>query len=755
MECNKDEALKAKELAEKKMQNNDFEGAHKIATKAQRLYPDLENINQLLAVCSVHCSAKNMLGLDKDWYGILQVDRSADEVTIKKQYRKLALVLHPDKNKFPGAEAAFKLIGEANVVLSDQTKRSTYDSKCRVSNRNASMKPPPHQVNPPVRSNFVPNGFTSQFSGQNYYQKVQSTSSVHEASFWTTCPFCSVKFQYRREIVNRAVRCHNCSKSFIAYDLGYQGVPTGVGLRQPTQPPQQKEVPNQGTTKMAANTAGFPSSHKEFQHGSGFKWVGQEAGIQRGNTSKVFEDLKAKEKHGNGVNSVGGKGGAGTCKVNEGPQDCRNFKNKSRKRSRKQASESSESFDTSSSDESEDFSNEKGSNPAGGQGHEPNGNFVRRSSRRKQDVSYNEAEEEDDHINHPKIVPDSKPEEKGVPSEQNLHEGNISASNVDADAAGSTVNGSKKIEVIDCGSDSDVDHSSAPMEFDYPDQEFHDFDKEKEEKCFAVGQLWACYDTLDGMPRYYAHIKKVLSPEFSLQFNWLEVDPDHPDGIIWNEAGLPVACGRFRRGEHEKTSNLASFSHRMQWAKGKKGGSFIIYPSKGEIWAVFKGWDISWSSEPNKHQPFKYEVVEVLSDFIVGVGIKVGYLNKLDGFVSLFQRISQGETDSFLIKHNELYRFSHRIPSFRLTGSEREGVPEGSFELDLASIPQDPNDLWYPLKEAIRNGEPELKSPSRNGKTRTPKKVDTANKSTDCKEVSDGDGEMPKLRKSPRAAKKK
>ncbi|CAH9076652.1 unnamed protein product [Cuscuta europaea] len=168
MECNKDEAIKARELAESKMQNNEFEGAHKIAMKAQRLYPELDNINQLLAVCSVHCSARtNMLGLDKDWYGILQVDRLADEVTIKKQYRKLALVLHPDKNKFPGAEAAFKLIGEANLVLSDKTKRSIYDNKHKLSVRGGpSVKPrPPYPVNPPApRSNFESNGLNTQFT---------------------------------------------------------------------------------------------------------------------------------------------------------------------------------------------------------------------------------------------------------------------------------------------------------------------------------------------------------------------------------------------------------------------------------------------------------------------------------------------------------------------------------------------------------------------------------------------------------------
>lgn len=56
----------------------------------------------------------------KDYYKILGVDKSADENQIKKAYRKLAIVHHPDKN--PGdteAEARFKDISEAYETLSD------------------------------------------------------------------------------------------------------------------------------------------------------------------------------------------------------------------------------------------------------------------------------------------------------------------------------------------------------------------------------------------------------------------------------------------------------------------------------------------------------------------------------------------------------------------------------------------------------------------------------------------------------------
>ncbi len=64
----------------------------------------------------------------RDYYEVLGVDRTASAEEIKKQYRKVAMQYHPDRN--PGdknAEDKFKEAAEAYSVLSDGTKRSRYD----------------------------------------------------------------------------------------------------------------------------------------------------------------------------------------------------------------------------------------------------------------------------------------------------------------------------------------------------------------------------------------------------------------------------------------------------------------------------------------------------------------------------------------------------------------------------------------------------------------------------------------------------
>jgi molecular chaperone DnaJ len=65
---------------------------------------------------------------ETDYYELLQVERSADERTIKSSYRKLAMECHPDRN--PGckvSEERFKAISEAYDCLKDPQKRAAYD----------------------------------------------------------------------------------------------------------------------------------------------------------------------------------------------------------------------------------------------------------------------------------------------------------------------------------------------------------------------------------------------------------------------------------------------------------------------------------------------------------------------------------------------------------------------------------------------------------------------------------------------------
>jgi DnaJ-class molecular chaperone len=65
----------------------------------------------------------------KDFYQILEVDRSADFKQIKESYRKLALQYHPDRNRdHPEAAVKMKEINEAYAVLSDPDKRRDYDA---------------------------------------------------------------------------------------------------------------------------------------------------------------------------------------------------------------------------------------------------------------------------------------------------------------------------------------------------------------------------------------------------------------------------------------------------------------------------------------------------------------------------------------------------------------------------------------------------------------------------------------------------
>ncbi|CAN1332023.1 DnaJ homolog subfamily B member 1 [Linum perenne] len=202
--ANRAEAERLLGVAEKLLQSRDLNGTKDFAVLAQETDPLLDGSDQILAVADVLLSSdKKINNHHHDWYSILQLDpRTNDLDLIKKQYRRLALLLHPDKNKFPFADQAFKLVADAWAVLSDSSKKSPFDSELSDNARTS------------VNSTNSSSNNISNNSGVN--REEQSQRSARMASFWTICPYCYLMYEYPRVYENCCLRCQKCERAFHA-----------------------------------------------------------------------------------------------------------------------------------------------------------------------------------------------------------------------------------------------------------------------------------------------------------------------------------------------------------------------------------------------------------------------------------------------------------------------------------------------------------------------------------------------------------
>uniref|UniRef100_A0A0D9WQY0 J domain-containing protein n=1 Tax=Leersia perrieri TaxID=77586 RepID=A0A0D9WQY0_9ORYZ len=679
MDCNKDEAVKAKALAEKKMRDKDFAGAKRMIMKAQQLYKDVDNnISQMLTVCDIHCASGMKVNGEIDWYGILQVPVTADDALIKKQYRKLALLLHPDKNNFAGAEAAFKLVGEANMTLTDRSKRSVYDMKRNASARIGSGRVPYQQSRrtAPARPNTTPVNLHNVHQPQQHKPSTPSGSQT----FWTICPSCGMRYQYYLSILKKALRCQNCLKPFVAHDLNEQAVPSGVNQR------------SAGVWKNSGAPQNFPGPQANV--------TGQQAQNSANpgvDANRGADGNKRKFAQATG-NSSKPSSAAGL------------------KRGRRAVVESSESSasDTSTDSEEEIIEDGPAANNVGP------GQHPRRSSRQKQEVKYNEASDDDDTDNHGNGEDGfvSSPNLKRLRKGSMFHGGASNETKLDDDTIKPSNNGGTN-NVNSHNNTEDKERSTAfaekiqretmpsggsnvEDEVVCVDTEFFDFDELRHVNQFKANQIWACYDSQGCMPRYYARITKVKTvPKFLIHFVWLEFDPKNKTEMAWSCADLPVSCGLFKNGTSDTAKETSMFSQSICYEKSKTRNCYEIYPRKGEVWALFKEWDIGWSSDADKHKKYDYEVVQVLSDLTSSTSIIVMPLVKIKGFVSLFMQSK--EVAPYVISQDDTLRFSHCVPHHLTSGTEREGIPEGAIELDPASLPLN-------FQEAFASIVPEISS---------------------------------------------
>ncbi|KAJ0239991.1 J domain-containing protein [Hirschfeldia incana] len=176
------EAIHHKTLAESNFKSGDLISALNHARKALALCPNAEGLSSMVTAFETITAAADD-GDAPEWYKILKVEPFSHIDTVKEQYRKLASVLNPDENPFMGCEEGFKLVNEAFEVLSDEVRRSEYDTKLRI-----------------------------RIQGE-----IASACGGDETStFSTVCSGCGLVNKFDRKYLGESLMCSSCKKSFEA-----------------------------------------------------------------------------------------------------------------------------------------------------------------------------------------------------------------------------------------------------------------------------------------------------------------------------------------------------------------------------------------------------------------------------------------------------------------------------------------------------------------------------------------------------------
>lgn len=188
------EALRWLTISEKLLSARDLMGSKSFASRARDSDPTLTPADQILAVADTLLAGDRRIGNNQqDWYAILRLtpQQGRDSELIAAQYRNLALILNPQKNKFPFAEQAFRLVVDAWSVLSNPARKSMYDKELAFylqPQQQQQQQPDPFSnPNPAMHQNFMFFGGSSsggvspatQPQGGVHYPHVQVHASSH------------------------------------------------------------------------------------------------------------------------------------------------------------------------------------------------------------------------------------------------------------------------------------------------------------------------------------------------------------------------------------------------------------------------------------------------------------------------------------------------------------------------------------------------------------------------------------------------
>lgn len=724
MEGNRDTALMVKEIAEKKLLQKDLGGARLFARRAHDFYPELDGLPQLLATIEVHIAGENKVnGGEVDWYRVLGLQPFADDETIRKRYRKLALALHPDKNKSVGADGAFNLISQAWSLLSDKAKRAAYDSNYRLWSIHRGI-PGGKPAIPTSRNNGFYNTFNTDDGKARDQRSVAHPNpapgppATSDQTFWTKCSSCRLHCEYPAVYKNSYLICVKCKKPFLASEV--QPPPAFVKVSS-TSSISQMQQQNFNSTRMerGSHVSGRrPVSAVNSSLGSGiFSVPGGISNVQTSASTAseapgVFrmssENLKRRREDSTPVmweevhlgkpyaveRTVAGSAfqssfnGSNPVLKGDGPMKKCRTDELHKFDSDRSGMEAKVAFQKATGLANEFGSQKNGFytrkvNAAGN--HKPNG--IRDGSQQMKSMLMVKARN---------VIRKQLDEWRASSVSKNLNKPNNTDTEVREKNKDRAINGMKPPakEFVDSetigkkclSTDSELPPS---VSFTVPDPDFHDFDGDRIEDSFGENQVWAIYDEDDGMPRYYALIHSVISKNpFQMKISWLSCKTnDEFAPINWISSGFPKTTGDFRPGKRDIYSTLNSFSHMVKWTKGSRG-AVHIYPKKGDVWALYRNWSADWNELTKDEIIHEYDMVEVLEDYSEEKGVNVAPLLKVAGFKTVFRQNADPRKIRNIPKE-EMFRFSHQVPSYSLTGEEGHNAPKGFVELDPASTPME------------------------------------------------------------------
>ncbi|KAG8078955.1 hypothetical protein GUJ93_ZPchr0007g4197 [Zizania palustris] len=227
--------------------------------------------------------------------------------------------------------------------------------------------------------------------------------------------------------------------------------------------------------------------------------------------------------------------------------------------------------------------------------------------------------------------------------------------------------------------------SNSKMDLGSPQKGIMNYNNKLSHENFVEGQIWAVYDAQDRMPRSYVRVIRVVSRTAVFVLK-LEPHPMLNEEIRWVEDGLPVACGVFRAGTETTYKEMSEFSHPVECDWSAKRSFYRIFPKKGEIWAMYKSWKITFNStDIEKCEP---RMVEILSDYSDEIGVNACRLTRVKGCLSFFQRVLLEDFHlTRVISRSEMLSFSHRVPAFVVIEIKDRNIPKGSWHLEPNALP--------------------------------------------------------------------